>query len=122
MLLPVHMLPVLTHRMCCNSTGYTTAMLEGLVAMVLTSLLVAVVIERLRVKGSELRMYNWVRSEVSGVRCVQPERVLTLSHATAHGARIYRGCQEDSPHCARRLLLPRETAAVPGKRRLASAG
>ena len=50
-----------------KGTGYTTAMLEGLVAMVLTSLLVAVVIERLRVKGSELRMYNWIQSEVRTV-------------------------------------------------------
>lgn len=51
-----------------KGTGYTTAMLEGLVAMVLTSLLVAVVIERLRVKGSELRMYNWIQSEVRRAR------------------------------------------------------
>lgn len=43
-----------------TAKGYYPAMLEGFIAMVLTSMLVAVVIEKLNMTGDEKDMYEWV--------------------------------------------------------------
>lgn len=48
-----------------NSHGYWPVILEAFMGVVITSLVVGIVIDKLSVKGQEERMYHWVQTRVS---------------------------------------------------------